>query len=611
MMNNRATFKYGKFQVLSMRKLAILLAVLLLMPVIAVDTVVLINTTNGFTDDTFVDSANPTTNYGSNVNVRIQSQNTPSISMMREYFKINISLIPTSVAINSAILYVRMDSGIDGFNVSAHHINNDSWAEADLTWNNQICGSIAGNLSAVCNSVPSGYAVVNGGLIPYVMAFDVKSIIQSDISGNKLSSILLKSVNSNLTASYAYGVSTEGGTASQRPYLVVNYTTIHLTTINFTAPTNITLNRDYVWYNFTPTNNNLTSIPCYIEETKVGSSETETSVGSVTNNTLSSTLKTSYAYGQYSSYIKCQNSDSSYSNSSVVWFKINSQPIVSIMDIQTIVMNTTGTIDVTYVPVDYDSTGKIACIFTIDNTSYPVINATLGVQNDDLFSGITLGNHNLTITCTDALGGVGSITQSFVVTTADFRVCFYTYDDYRDWISNSSVSISNKPNAVRKTVLFNDTMAKVWLVHKVGISDYYHCTALRNGCAEFNVSVTATYDAYLADNTNFDNNCHPYTINPRYNEYVGKFYLATGDTVIENRFVSFEDTATNSQAQSTSLLDTVRQQIFFLLFIVVIVAGAYLGMMSGGSGLAVLTFVGLGIAMLMFFRDYILSGGLI
>jgi hypothetical protein len=383
-----------------------------------------------------------------------------------------------------------------------------------------------------------------------------------------------------------------------------------LTSISKSSPVNQTYNVDYIWHNFTPVNSNLSTIPCYIEETKIGSPEVETSVGSITNDTESATLKTGYTYGAYSQYIKCKNSDSSYSNSAVTNYTINAQPSITLIDIDTQAFNGTATVEISYIPTDADSSGHLACIFTIDNVTYSTINADNGIENQDLFGGIALGNHTLAVNCSDLLGGSGYLNQNFTVSIANFRVCFYTYDDYRDWISNSSVSVSNKPNAVRNTVKFEDVMGKVWMKHNVGLQDYYYCAELDNGCADMNVSVSGVYDVYLADNTNFDANCHPLTINPRYAEYVGKFYLVTNANVFENRFISFEDSISETGGKS-DLLQEVRNQIFFLLFIVVIVGGAYLGMISGGSGLAVLTFVGIGVAILLYFKGFILSGGLI
>jgi TRAP-type C4-dicarboxylate transport system permease large subunit len=47
-----------------------------------------------------------------------------------------------------------------------------------------------------------------------------------------------------------------------------------------------------------------------------------------------------------------------------------------------------------------------------------------------------------------------------------------------------------------------------------------------------------------------------------------------------------------------------------VILFVVVVAGAYLGAMSG-SGLATLAIIGFLLAIVMLFKDYILSGGII
>lgn len=588
-----------------MNKLPIVLAVLLLLPVLGVDTVVIINTTNGFTDDVYVDSSNPNTNYGTSAFLYLNSQTYPSTIIERSYFKINTSILPSTYVINSAVLYVRGTAGTDSYNVTLHKVLTSGLTEGSITWSNQPCGSTIGSVNSSCSSELSS-TLFNAGAVPYFVAYDIAPALSA---GETTLSLLLKSSNEALTLSYINAVSTEG-VAAQRPYLRINYTDLFLTSISKSSPVNQIYNVDYVWHNFTPVNSNLSNIPCYIEETKIGSPEVETSVGSITNDTESTTLKSGYTYGAYSQYIKCKNSDSSYSDSAVTNYTINAQPSITLIDIDTQAFNGSATVEISYIPTDADSSGHLACIFTIDNVTYSTITADNGIENQDLFGGIALGNHILVINCSDLLGGSGYLNHNFTVSIANFRVCFYTYDDYRDWISNSSVSVSNKPNAVRNTVKFEDVMGKVWLKHNVGLQDYYYCAELDNGCADMNVSVSGVYDVYLADNTNFDANCHPLTINPRYAEYVGKFYLATSANVFENRFISFEDSASETGGKS-DLLQEVRNQIFFLLFIVVIVGGAYLGMISGGSGLAVLTFVGIGVAILLYFRGFILSGGLI
>jgi hypothetical protein len=171
------------------------------------------------------------------------------------------------------------------------------------------------------------------------------------------------------------------------------------------------------------------------------------------------------------------------------------------------------------------------------------------------------------------------------------------------------MTLGSKPDALRDIVIFNDTLGKIWAKQAFKVlSPNYIYSSLDDGCGVLTLSGEGNYQVYLSDNTNFINE-KPQISNPRYYEEVGLFRITSENNITENRFISFEDHV-SSTVKGQSLIQDVRDFMFMVILFVVVVAGAYLGAMSG-SGLATLAIIGFLLAIVMLFKDYILSGGII
>lgn len=531
--------------------------------------------------DTYVSRSAATTNYDSAATTRIYAWHVGN----RIYLNVNLNSANfTSLSkVTSAILQLNrtyLRSGEDAnFLVRSYWVNRTNLTSA-LTWNNQACGTTSDTYPSYCiNKGDSNTAISNTlGLINFTIT---KIVNASFIQGDKNVTVML--VDSLEDGVYYHEARFDAwyyGDYHPRVY-ITGETPTYNTTISVTSPTNSTYITDAVYLNFTPTNAVLNSTPCFYYLDNV-----EYSLSNVTNNTVSSTYVSGLAGGSHNVYYKCQNSDLTYTQTAKVYFYIDEPPVVTISDLQTSYSLNNSIVEFQFYANDDVST-TLTCNYSVDSTGYPNFNVLENQTVVKTVGGVSDGSHTLTVTCWDSQGSIATDSYVFDIDRGTLRVCFYTYDDYRDWINNNSITVSNKPNALRDTVLFNDTLGKVWSVqYFTKLKPRYTCTTLINGCANLTVYSTGRYKVYLADNTDFTDDCKPLTYNARYNEFIGDFYFPLGADKYETRFIDFEsNTATYD---GTSIGALVLQVFTLVLYAMVIVfaisAAAFTGMPIIGLG---------------------------
>jgi hypothetical protein len=98
------------------------------------------------TDDAHVRRDAPDTNYGSQSFSYYGGDGNPSF-VFRNYFKFNISGIQSGLDVYNATFCVYNKAGqCCNYPITqSYWVNNDSWGEADLTWNTQPCNTDYGN----------------------------------------------------------------------------------------------------------------------------------------------------------------------------------------------------------------------------------------------------------------------------------------------------------------------------------------------------------------------------------------------------------------------------------------------------------------------------------
>jgi 2',3'-cyclic-nucleotide 2'-phosphodiesterase (5'-nucleotidase family) len=165
--------------------------------------------------DAQVISANPTSNQGTSTNLFDGSAATGSFQNERTWLRFDLSSLPTNANIVSAKLnmYCWKTTGAS-LPTELHSSSTDSWSETGITWNNQP--TFNGTLDTV---------TLNAGSLNVWYQWDATSFVQSEWTGDKAVSLMVKSTTEGSTdatpPSYGFD-SKEYNSGANSPYLQVN-----------------------------------------------------------------------------------------------------------------------------------------------------------------------------------------------------------------------------------------------------------------------------------------------------------------------------------------------------------------------------------------------------
>jgi len=191
-------------------------------------------------NDTFLASAAPTVNYGTNDFLCVGEKN-DSVVICRSVIKFDLSSIPTNATLTDATLYlyVKTDFATNDFNVRVHYLLVD-FVEGEATWNkrnNTLDWSSPGGVPPVdyftnaignCDCSP---ALAVGSEISLPLYLSVIQDFVNDPNYNK--GFLLKTTGELNDAYYLH--SSSSTTSTYRPKLVVNYSIPSTSTVTYTA----------------------------------------------------------------------------------------------------------------------------------------------------------------------------------------------------------------------------------------------------------------------------------------------------------------------------------------------------------------------------------------
>ena len=175
---------------------------------------------SGYTgwSDAWITEDNPTDNFGDMDSAHLQYS-----TQDRQLHEIDLSSIPSGSTINSATLSIYVYNVTGGTpNVAAYRILKD-WAEMQVTYNNRLTGTAWGTPGLLSGTDYNATAVANSGNVSAAgwVTFNVTSVVQGWVSGTYANEGLLLRLTS---AGHLYTRMADYTTASERPKLVVNYT---------------------------------------------------------------------------------------------------------------------------------------------------------------------------------------------------------------------------------------------------------------------------------------------------------------------------------------------------------------------------------------------------
>jgi 2',3'-cyclic-nucleotide 2'-phosphodiesterase (5'-nucleotidase family) len=164
-------------------------------------------------DDSYVAKGQPDTTHGTSTTTFVSSAATGGFQDERGWFKFNLSSIPPGSTISSATLNLYC-WGAAGVSLPAElRSADDTWTTAGLTWNNQPpIGDALDNVT------------LNSGAVNVWYSWNATSSVQTEFSGDKVVSLLIKPVTEGSTdpisPTYRFD-SSRWSNPAQRPYLEV------------------------------------------------------------------------------------------------------------------------------------------------------------------------------------------------------------------------------------------------------------------------------------------------------------------------------------------------------------------------------------------------------
>ena len=178
------------------------------------------------TNDTYIYSYSPNSNYGSSTTMLVGTPATAGRNY-RSLIKFNLSDIPHDVRIDNAILTLYVSSVANNNNRihNIHKINdNRLWVEMQATWNVYSNGNSWTNPGGDYNSTISSSATINTtGYYSFNLTDDVQFFV-NNLSKNQ--GWLIKDSVEGVSNSRKTYVTSNSGTGSQRPKLEINWTDI-------------------------------------------------------------------------------------------------------------------------------------------------------------------------------------------------------------------------------------------------------------------------------------------------------------------------------------------------------------------------------------------------
>jgi hypothetical protein len=231
------------------------------------------------TDDSYLDSGNPTTNSGSAVNLRVGRRN--AVNIFRSIIRFNITGIPSGVRIDNATMRLLFLTDVDAPGSLTHNLHRINatrpWWELQVTWNNYNTSNAWTNTGGDYNTTPAASATFGaaqlGTFISYNVTSDVVEFVRN--ASQNRGWIIKESTETTNNHRRDYA-SSENANTSMFPQLIINYTDItppivmnvtpqglvynRLQQVNITANVSDNIQVDTVYANLTLPSGSVTSV---------------------------------------------------------------------------------------------------------------------------------------------------------------------------------------------------------------------------------------------------------------------------------------------------------------------------------------------------------------
>lgn len=160
-------------------------------------------------EDSWIASSAPGSNYGSSVQMQVDYPSFPINSIDKAYIKFSLTDIPSESTISDAKVFLYTPGEAAGeANINVHFCDSDGWSESSITWNNapDYDDEVLDNVTL---PVTSAYLWFN---------WTVTSKVQTEYEYDKTITLVFETTTGDTATTFC---STEG---TQEPYLAVTYT---------------------------------------------------------------------------------------------------------------------------------------------------------------------------------------------------------------------------------------------------------------------------------------------------------------------------------------------------------------------------------------------------
>ena len=177
-------------------------------------------------EDTTLNEAAATTNYGSSDTLNAQSFDTRQHALIKFT---GLSNITGPVTVDSVTLYIYSEGGYDQYTISVRRVL-QNWVEGQATWNIYSTGNnwnTAGGLGAASDRVSATSATfthTNASGDKTASSAGMASDVEGWINGTLDNYGWMLSNDASADGNYSTLGSDERATATERPYLSVDYT---------------------------------------------------------------------------------------------------------------------------------------------------------------------------------------------------------------------------------------------------------------------------------------------------------------------------------------------------------------------------------------------------
>ncbi len=254
-------------------------------------------------DDAYISQTSPNTNYG----LQSSLQTRPTLNQYkRTFIKFNLSELNNKTVVSAVLRLWRDSTASDQTQVSVFRVDDNTWRETIITWNNQ---------PPIFDLISTTYIAGGSGVVSY--DWDVSQYIINKLSNEQeVVSMALKDAWEGTGTFNVLFRSEEYSGTTYDPVLIVEYTNNPANTTPDITPPTVTLNQpgdgslftisEYITFFYTATDERATVLTCTFYSNRTGTMQPEETHINVVSGVQDSFSRT-FPNGNYAWNVQCSD----------------------------------------------------------------------------------------------------------------------------------------------------------------------------------------------------------------------------------------------------------------------------------------------------------------